>query len=51
MCFIDPRGGTNSEGGRTYIWNVIKSDTEVNEISWNVTGDLFFLTTGQGLQK
>lgn len=48
VCFIDPRGGTNSEGERTYIFNMIKNDFEINEISWNNTGNLFCLTTGRG---
>ncbi|KAH6563300.1 hypothetical protein BASA61_009881 [Batrachochytrium salamandrivorans] len=51
ISFIDPRGGTDSEGKKTYIWHTLSSDHEVNELEWNFAGDLLFLTTGEGTVK
>ncbi|KAI9090069.1 WD40-repeat-containing domain protein [Phlyctochytrium arcticum] len=48
VSFIDPRGGGDSKSEKKYIWHSIKNDVEINEISWNYGGDLFFMTTGQG---
>ncbi|KAI9356297.1 WD40-repeat-containing domain protein [Zopfochytrium polystomum] len=48
ICFIDPRGGTDSTGNRKYIWHTLTNDVEINEIRWNYPGDLFFATTGHG---
>ncbi|KNC97001.1 uncharacterized protein SPPG_07817 [Spizellomyces punctatus DAOM BR117] len=51
VSFIDPRGGGDSKSEKKYIWHTIKNDVEINEISWNYAGDLFFMTTGQGTVK
>ncbi|KAI8820465.1 WD40-repeat-containing domain protein [Fimicolochytrium jonesii] len=48
VAFIDPRGGGDATSEKKYIWHTIKNDVEINEISWNFAGDLFFMTTGQG---
>ncbi|KAJ3412808.1 THO complex subunit 3 [Chytridiales sp. JEL 0842] len=48
ISFIDPRGGSDSKGEKKYVWHTMAKDVEVNEIRWNYSGDLFFLTTGQG---
>ncbi|KAJ3281767.1 hypothetical protein HK104_011283 [Borealophlyctis nickersoniae] len=50
ISFIDPRGG--SDGKNKYIWHDLHYDgVEINEISWNWAGDLFFMTTGKGRVK
>ncbi|KAJ3184433.1 hypothetical protein HDU85_001738 [Gaertneriomyces sp. JEL0708] len=51
VAFIDPRGGSDARREKKYIWHSIKSDVEINEISWNQAGDLFYMTTGQGTVK
>ncbi|KAI8916529.1 WD40-repeat-containing domain protein, partial [Powellomyces hirtus] len=48
VAFIDPRGGGDAKSEKKYIWHTIKNEVEINEISWNFAGDLFFMTTGQG---
>ncbi|KAJ3045171.1 hypothetical protein HK097_001266 [Rhizophlyctis rosea] len=53
ISFIDPRGGSSSDKDKKkYIYHEIKyQGVEVNEISWDNSGELFFLTTGQGKIK
>ncbi|KAJ3092368.1 hypothetical protein HK102_008157 [Quaeritorhiza haematococci] len=51
ITFIDPRGVGDSKSKKEYVWKTMNNDVEVNEISWNYAGDLFFLTTGQGTIK
>ncbi|KAI8617874.1 WD40-repeat-containing domain protein [Chytriomyces sp. MP71] len=57
ISFIDPRGGSNStatgpntsaNASSKYVWHTFKRDFEVNEIRWDYTGKLFYLTTGHG---
>ncbi|KAI8586367.1 WD40-repeat-containing domain protein [Geranomyces variabilis] len=48
VAFIDTRGGGDSRSEKKYVWHTIKNEVEINEISWNLAGDLFFMTTGQG---
>ncbi|EGF78122.1 hypothetical protein BATDEDRAFT_90779 [Batrachochytrium dendrobatidis JAM81] len=51
ITFIDPRGGTDGEGKKTYIWHTLSNEHEINELDWNYAGDLLFLTTGEGTVK
>ncbi|KAI8920653.1 WD40-repeat-containing domain protein [Entophlyctis helioformis] len=48
ISFIDVRGGTGADDKKPFIWHTMPNETEINEISWNYAGDLFFLTTGEG---
>lgn len=51
VSFIDPRMGGTSRSEKSAIWHSIKNDVEINEITWNYPGDLFFMTTGQGMYR
>ncbi|KAI9336783.1 WD40-repeat-containing domain protein [Obelidium mucronatum] len=42
ISFIDPREPSN------YVWHSLKRDFEINEIRWDYSGSLFYLTTGHG---
>ncbi|KAJ3119415.1 THO complex subunit 3 [Physocladia obscura] len=60
VSFIDPRGSSNSNAQQQtntnpqqhpaspYIWHTLKNDCEVNEIRWDNSNSLFYLTTGHG---
>ncbi|KAJ3033078.1 hypothetical protein HDV00_006810 [Rhizophlyctis rosea] len=51
VSFIDPRGGADAKQ-KTYVKQSLRYDgVEINEITWNHGGDLFFMTTGQGKIK
>jgi len=45
LTFLDTRGGTNKTVG---VFKTLKMNLEVNEIGWDWSGQLFFMTTGKG---
>ncbi|KAI8801495.1 WD40-repeat-containing domain protein [Cladochytrium replicatum] len=45
ITFIDPRSVGDTKKG---VIKTLANDVEINEISWNYSSDLFFMSTGQG---
>ncbi|KAJ3073838.1 THO complex subunit 3 [Podochytrium sp. JEL0797] len=48
ISFIDPRGGSGGSDTSKHLWHTIKREYEINEIRWDYTGNLFYMTTGHG---
>ena len=44
LLFLDLRGGKSPS-----VFKTLKMNVEINEMGWNLAGDLFFLTTGKGI--
>jgi THO complex subunit 3 len=49
ISFIDPRGGGDASSEKKYVWHTIRKDGVVNALSWDYSGNLFFMTLGEGL--
>ena len=48
IIFLDVRSLSSAPQQKVPILKTLKSSVEVNEIGWNVSSNLFFLTTGRG---
>ena len=48
LMFLDVRGGNNKD---PVVYKTLKMNFEVNEMGWDWSGDLFFMTTAKGIRK